>query len=92
MENAIEHTNDGSLRRTHTIRMDKVNPKNVMGNLGPRCDWCSGLGFTNAITGGSHSCDRCDGSGIKIDKLAMQKQIDELQATVINLKKEIEKQ
>ena len=89
MDNVLEHTTTGDMRRTHTIQMKKVDPKNVMGNLGERCDWCSGLGFTNAITGGSHTCTRCEGTGIKIDRLSMQKQIDSLQADVIRLTKEL---
>lgn len=94
MDNAVETTIDGTQKRTHTITMNGVPPKNIKGDLGPRCKWCSGLGFTNAITGGSHSCKRCDSTGIEPQNpveanASMQRQIDDLREIVLSLVQEI---
>lgn len=89
MDNVVEHTTTGDVRRTHTISVRTLDPKNINGDFGERCDYCSGLGFTNFITGGSKTCGLCEGTGIKTNKVAMQKQIDSLTQVVINLNKEI---
>lgn len=74
----------------HSISAGHVPQKNITGNLGPRCNFCSGLGFTNSIKGGSHKCDRCLGTGIeptdaKQASASVQQQIDDLREIVLEL-------
>lgn len=81
-----EHTSENGKR--HVFTAQGIPPKNITGNLGPRCEYCSGLGFTNSITGGSHSCKRCDATGIepqKANKDHIQQQIDDLREIVLDL-------
>lgn len=47
------------------IEMPAIAEKNILGKLGPKCNYCSGAGFTNSITGASAGCFRCDQTGIE---------------------------
>lgn len=61
--------------------------KNLRGILGPICNYCAGLGFTNSITGGTLQCRRCDGKGIEpVDSRDLQKQIDQLKEAMLELR------
>lgn len=61
--------------------------KNLHGKLGPICNYCAGLGFTNSITGGTLQCRRCEGKGVEpVDSRELQAQINELRDGMQELK------
>lgn len=67
-----------------------VRPTNLTGESGERCGHCSGLGFTNLITGGVQGCQRCDRTGIEpINSHELQRQINNLTEVVKEMIKQV---
>lgn len=69
-----------------TIEMGVLNRKNVLGELGERCAYCSGYGFTNGIDGSSKGCHRCDQTGIEpINTRELKEEVDNIKATLAEI-------
>lgn len=61
--------------------------KNLRGDLGPICNYCAGLGFTNSLGGGALGCNKCSQTGVEpIDSYELQDQINELKESIGELK------
>ena len=57
--------------------------KNFDGSLGPICNYCAGLGFTNTLGGQSAGCPKCDQTGVKpTSPYELQRQIDEIRENI----------
>lgn len=61
------------------VNLPKLNPKNIFGDLGEICNYCSGLGFTNNLNGSSAGCHRCDQTGIEpVNTRELAKEVEKL--------------